>query len=127
MITISDQTQDLTVSFPLFSGFIYYCLSFYLSVYLSIYPSIYLAAFNILIVCKHALISTITYPLCLQVKLVVHHVTSDVLFSSRANTEEAIDSPGELFTLLGADEFAKNQVCCVCVCVYVCKCVCVCM
>ena len=75
----------------------------------------YLSAFIILTASEQAVTLLINHPSCLQVKLVVHHVASDVLFSSRANTEEAIDSPGELFNLLGADEFAKNQVCCVCV------------
>lgn len=50
----------------------------------------------------------ITY---IKVTLVVHHMTSDLLISSRAKTEEAIDSLGEVFILQGADEFARNQVC----------------
>jgi hypothetical protein len=46
----------------------------------------------------------------LQVRMLVRHVSSAELLAARGKDEEAVDSPGDMFVLDGADDFAKKQV-----------------
>jgi ABC-type Fe3+ transport system substrate-binding protein len=42
--------------------------------------------------------------------MLVRHVSSAELLAARGKDEEAVDSPGDMFVLDGADDFAKKQV-----------------
>ena len=101
--------------FPsLLFSFLLYSFSLFTILFSSLSPNYLLTSIsNTIFSINNFLTYFVQYTIiCMKVTLVVHHMTSDLLLSSRAKTEEAIDSLGELFVLQGADEFAKNQVCC---------------